>query len=102
MAYKKIRVWDGSDWLQVGAQVPGVTDASGTGTVTLSAGGTGTTSVAFGTTFGFAPYVFTQVTGVNHATIAVTPDAVGFTADVKGEPNDVISFSWFAVLIDIA
>lgn len=99
MAYKRISVYDGSDWLQVGAQVPGVTDASGSGSVVLDAGGAGTTSIAFGVTFAFAPYVFVQVTGVNHATVAATADTVGFTADVKGDPNDTITFQWFAVQI---
>ena len=103
MAYKRIRVYDGSDWLQVGAQVPGVVDSSGSGTVTLGAGGDGSTSISFGgTVYTFAPYVFVQVTGVNHATVAVTADTVGFTADVKGEPNDTITFQWFAVQTDFS
>lgn len=103
MAFKRIRVYDGTDWLQVGSQVPGVADASGQGSVTLDANGDGTTSLGYGsgTTFNSTPYVFVQVTGVNHATVAVTPDTVGFTADVKGQPNDTVSFDWFAVLIEI-
>ena len=102
MSYKRIRVWSGSEWLEVGAQVPGVADASGTGQVTLSAGGTGTTSLSFGSTFVVPPFVFVQVTGVNHATVAVTADTVGFTADIVGEANDVITFNWFAVQVELS
>jgi hypothetical protein len=102
MSYKRIRVWSGSEWLEVGAQVPGVVDASGTGTVTLGAGGTASTSLAFGSTFVFPPFVFVQVTGVNHATVAVTADAVGFTAEFVGEASDVITFNWFAVQVDFS
>jgi hypothetical protein len=98
VAYKRIRVWDGQEWLQVGAQVPGIVDSSGSDSVTLSAGGSATKGISFGgTVFSFAPFVFVQVTGVNHATVAVTADAVGFTVDVKGAPNDTITFNWFAV-----
>lgn len=102
MSYKRIRVWSGSEWLEVGAQVPGVVDASGSGQVVLDAGGAGSTSLSFGSVFAVAPYVFVQVTGINHATVAVTPDTVGFTADVKGDPNDTITFQWFAVQVDFS
>lgn len=103
MAYKIIRVYDGSDWLQVGAQVPGVVDSSGTGSIVLDGGGGGSTSIAFGgTVYTFAPYVFVQVTGINHATAAVTADTVGFTADFKGTAGDTITFSWFAVQVDFS
>lgn len=103
MAYKRIRVYDGSQWLQVGAQVPGIVDASGSGSTVLDAAGVGTEGISFGgNAFAFAPYVFVQVTGVNHATVAVTSDTVSFTLDLKGEPNDTISYDWFAVQTDSA
>lgn len=103
MAFKRIRVYDGAEWIQVGSQVPGVTDAVGSGSITLSAGGTATAAPSFnGTVFNTAPLVFVQITGVNHATVAVTPDTVGFTAEFKGEPNDVITYDWFAVLADLS
>lgn len=102
MAYKRIRVYDGSEWIEVGAQVPGVTDAVGSGQIVLSAGGTGQVAIPFGLTFAFAPQVFAQVTGVNHATIAITADTVGFTADVVGTPNDTVTFDWFAVQADFS
>lgn len=101
MAFKRIRVYDGTDWLQVGSQVPGITDAVGSGSVTLDPGGSGTTTPSYGTVFNTSPFVFVQITGVNQATVAVTPDTVGFTAEFKGEPNDEITFSWFAVLADL-
>lgn len=102
MAFKRIRVYDGDDWLQVGSQVPGVADASGSGDVTLDANGEGSTSLGYGgTVFNSTPFVFVQVTGVNHATTAITADEFGFTLDVKGEANDTISFSWFAVLVEV-
>lgn len=103
MTYKVIRVWDGSQWLQVGAQVPGVVDASGSNSIVLSAGGIGAKGISFGgTQYAFAPYVFVQVTGVNHATVAVTADTAGFTVEVKGEANDTITFNWFAVQVDFS
>lgn len=104
MAYKRIRVWDGTEWLQVGAQVPGVVDASGVGTVTLNGSGDGTVSVAFGAgvTFSVAPLVFVQVTGTNFADSRVIPDTVGFTVHFKGTASQVITFSWFAVQVDFA
>ena len=102
MAFKRIRVYDGTEWLQVGSQVPGVTDAVGSGSVTLDGGGNGTVAPSYGgTVFNTAPLVFVQVTGVNQATVAVTPDTVGFTAELKGDPNDTITFDWFAVLADL-
>ena len=101
MSFKRIRVYDGTDWLQVGSQVPGVADASGQGSVDLDANGDGTASLGYGTVFNSIPFVFVQVTGINHATVAITSDEFGFTADVKGGANDTISFDWFAVLIEI-
>lgn len=102
MAYKRIRVWDGSEWLQVGSQVPGVVDASGRGTVTLTAG-EGTVGIAFGTVvFTFVPLVFVQVTGANDATIRVVADTVGFTVYVTGTGTDTVTFDWFAVQTDFA
>jgi len=102
MSFKRIRVYDGSEWIQVGSQVPGVTDAVGSGSVNLDASGNGTLAPSYGgTIFNTAPLVFVQVTGVNQATVAVTPDTVGFTAEFKGEANDEITFDWFAVLADL-
>lgn len=101
MAFKRIRVYDGTDWVTVGAQVPGVTDAVGNGSVNLDASGEATSAPTYGgTVFNAVPLIFVQVTGVNHATVAVTPDTVGFTASFKGEPNDTITFDWFAVQAD--
>lgn len=102
MAYKRIRVWDGSTWQQVGSQVPGILDASGNGSVTLSSG-VGTIGLAYGDiTFSFTPQVFVQVTGTNHATITVEADTVGFTVNAKGTGTDTITFDWFAVQSQIA
>ena len=102
MAYKRIRVWSGTDWEQVGSQVPGILDASGTGSVTLSAG-LGTTALTYGDiVFSFTPQVFVQVTGTKHATITVQADTVGITVNAKGTGSDVITFNWFAVQSQIA
>ena len=102
MAYKRIRVWDGSEWQQVGSQVPGVVDASGRGTVNLTAG-EGSTALAFGTVvFSFVPLVFVQVTGTNDATIRVVADTVGFTVYATGTGTDTITFDWFAVQTDFS
>lgn len=101
MSFKRIRVYDGSEWIQVGSQVPGVTDAVGSGSITLDAGGNGTSAPTYGTIFNTSPLVFVQITGVNQATVAVSPDTVGFTAEFKGEPNDTVTFDWFAVLADL-
>lgn len=97
MGYKRIRVWNGVAWEQVGSQVPGVVDASGRNEVTLVAG-SGSKSIAYGAvSFAFIPLVFVQVTGNKSATITVEADTVGFTVNVKGTGTDTITFDWFAV-----
>ena len=102
MAYKRIRVWDGSEWQQVGSEVPGVVDASGRGSVNLVAGA-GSTALAFGSVvFTFTPLVFVQVTGTNNATIRVVHDTVGFTVYATGTGTDTITFDWFAVQTNFA
>jgi hypothetical protein len=98
MSYKRIRVWDGSTWQQIGAQIPQVLEAYGTGSVTLSSG-TATTTINFApATFVAAPLVFTQLRGSNNATIRVSAvTTTGFTVVVTGTGTDAVSFSWFAV-----
>lgn len=102
MSYKKISVWSGTEWQQVGAQVPSILDASGSGSVTLVAGA-GAIGLTFGDiVFSFTPQVFVQVTGNKHATITVEADTVGFTVNAKGTGTDTITFDWFAVQSQIA
>ena len=97
MAYKRIRVWDGSTWQQVGSQVPNVVQAAGTDSVILTAG-TGSKGIPYGDVdFGVTPLVFVQVTGDKHATIAITADGAGFTVEAKGTGTDTINFNWFAI-----
>jgi hypothetical protein len=102
MAYKSIRVWDGSAWQEVGSQVPSVLAASGFGTVTLAAGA-GTYTVAFGAgvQFATAPLGFAQLTGSNHATAVVITDTVGITINFLGTGTSTITFNWFVVQGDI-
>lgn len=101
MAYKRIRVWDGSEWLQVGAQVPGVIDAYGSESTVLI-GGARTLGVSFGFQFSSTPYVFVQVTGQNHANVTVEVDQTGFTAYLTGNDADAITFTWFAIQTDFS
>lgn len=96
MAYKRIRVWDGTQWQQVGSQVPSIFSATGSGTIAL-VNGAAEVALSFDSQFALAPLVFVQVTGTNHATIAVDADTVGFTATIKGTGTDTITFNWFAV-----
>lgn len=96
MAYKRIRVWDGTQWQQVGSQVPSIVSATGNGSISL-VNGAAEVALAFDTQFAAAPLVFTQVTSVAHATISVDVDTVGFTASIKGTGTDAITFTWFAI-----
>jgi hypothetical protein len=101
MAYKRIRVWDGSVWQEIGAQVPSVVDASGSQSTSLITGAR-TLGVSFGFEFSFTPLVFVQVTGTNHATVTVQVDTTGFTANLKGTGSESITFSWFAIQADFS
>lgn len=96
--YKSIRVWDGTEWVPVGAQVPQTLEAYGTQSVALTAG-TATRSVTFTAgIFVSAPLVFTQLTGSNNATIRVSSVTTsGFSAVLTGTGAETITFSWFAV-----
>jgi hypothetical protein len=96
--YKSIRVWDGTAWLPVGAQVPQTLEAYGTQSVDLTAGAA-TRSVTFTAgTFISAPLVFVQLTGANNATIRVSSVTTsGFSAVITGTGTDTVTFSWFAV-----
>jgi hypothetical protein len=98
MSYKRIRVWDGTTWQQVGAQVPQVLEAYGSETESLVSGAATITVTFAEGTFGEAPLVFTQLTGANSAVIRVTSVTdEGFSAAITGTGTDEISFSWFAV-----
>lgn len=95
--YKRIKVWDGSTWQLVGAQIPQVLEAYGNSSVTLSSG-TATTTITFTAgTFSDVPLVFTQVTGANSADIKLTATEDDFTVTVSGSGSDVITFNWFAI-----
>lgn len=97
MSYKRVRVWDGSTWQQIGAQVPGLVEAQGLDSITLI-DGVRTKGISFGdAVFTFTPLVFVQVTGTNHATITVDVDTLGFTVSAKGTGNETIEFNWFAI-----
>lgn len=95
--YKRVKVWDGTEWQYVGAQIPQAVDAYGSETTSLTTG-VGTKSVTFTAgTFSSTPLVFTQVTGANPATIRVSATSSGFTATIAGIGTDTITFSWFAI-----
>jgi hypothetical protein len=97
MSYKVIKVWDGSTWQDVGAQVPSYT-LTDVGSETLSSGAT-TKAVTFTSTeFTSAPKIFLQVTGTVDANLRVTsPSTTGFTAAVTSAPGSNVTFNWMAV-----
>lgn len=98
MSYKRIRVWDGTTWQQVGAQVPQVLEAYGSESVTLTAGTATETFSWLAGAFGEAPLVFTQLTGSADAVIRVTSVTEdNFSVVITGSGTDTITFSWFAV-----
>lgn len=96
--YKRIKVYDGTTWQFVGAQIPQLLEAYGSASVELVAG-TATESVVFAAnTFIDAPLVFTQLTGTANATLRVSAvDEEGFSVVVTGTGTDTVTFSWFAV-----
>lgn len=97
MAYKQIKVWDGSTWQNVGAQVPAMVQAFGTDSITLSSG-TGSKTITYTNPFNTTPLVFVQITGSNNAQSRVSGTATNFTVTLTGTGTDVVTFSWFAVL----
>lgn len=98
MSYKRIKVYDGTDWQLVGAQVPGVFDKIGSDTVTLVSG-TATKEISFSpVSFPAAPFVYVQLTGSNNATIRVSATTTTtFTVVVTGTGTDTVTFNWFAI-----
>lgn len=95
--YKRVKVWDGTEWQYVGAQIPQAVEAYGSETSTLSSGAA-TKAVTFTAgVFTSTPLVFTQVTGSKSATIRVTATSSGFTATIAGTGTDTITFDWFAI-----
>lgn len=95
--YKRIKVWDGTNWQLVGAQIPQVLEAYGTEAVTLDSGAATETFTFPEGTFSAVPLVFTQLTGSNAATISVAATEDDFTATISGSGSDEITFNWFAV-----
>ncbi len=95
--YKRVKVWDGTEWQYVGAQIPQAVEAYGSESTTLVSGAA-TETVTFATdTFTSTPLVFTQVTGSKSATIRVVATSTGFTATLAGTGTDTITFDWFAI-----
>lgn len=95
--YKRVKVWDGTTWQYVGAQIPQAVEAYGSESSTLTAGAA-TKAVTFTAgTFTSTPLVFTQVTGANSATIRVAATSSGFTATIAGTGTDTVTFDWFAI-----
>ena len=95
--YKRVKVWDGTEWQYVGAQIPQAVEAYGSESTALVSGAA-TETVTFATdTFTSTPLVFTQVTGSNSATIRVAATSTGFTATLAGTGTDTITFDWFAI-----
>jgi hypothetical protein len=95
--YKRVKVWDGTEWQYVGAQIPQAVEAYGSESQALTAGAA-TKAVTFTAgVFTSTPLVFTQVTGTKDATIRVTATSSGFTATLAGTGTDTITFDWFAI-----
>lgn len=95
--YKRVKVWDGTEWQYVGAQIPQAVEAYGSESTALISGAA-TETVTFATdTFTSTPLVFTQVTGSKSATIRVVATSTGFTATLAGTGTDTITFDWFAI-----
>jgi hypothetical protein len=101
--YKRIKVYDGTTWQFVGAQIPQLLDAYGNGSAELVSG-TATETVTFVEgVFIDAPLVFTQLTGTANATLRVSEvDENGFSVVITGTGTDTVTFNWFAVYPEAA
>jgi hypothetical protein len=95
--YKRVKVWDGTEWQYVGAQIPQAVEAYGSESTVLVSGAATETVTFAADTFTSTPLVFTQVTGSKSATIRVVATSTGFTATLAGTGTDTITFDWFAI-----
>lgn len=97
--YKAIKVYDGSEWQNVGARVPQVLEAYGSESVTL-VGTSGSDSVTFTSgLFATTPLVFLQLTGTEDAVLRLSSvSSTGFTASISNADSDAtVTYSWFAI-----
>jgi hypothetical protein len=103
--YQAAYVYNGSNWVSIGAQIPNIPLAVplaqyfGNDNATLDETGNSNKSISFPyQAFGAIPSLFTQVTGNSLATILITNVTLtGATLNIKGSANATVSFNWMAV-----
>ena len=103
--YQAAYVYNGSNWVSIGAQIPNIplavplAQVFGNDSATLNSSGENNKSITFPyQTFGAIPSVFTQVTGNAQVEILVTNVTLtGATLNIKGTANATATFNWMAV-----